>query len=177
MGYLLPQIPRSPAHRVLHPVLFGDVAPAAAAALRTEQLLQPFIAEHQYRIGLNQQLRLAVAHAPLLQLLRRDQVQEIFFAVAFNVLVRMCRAEQLAPSWPPVASAGTSQRLLAPKQPNSGRTHTHVRAVEEEAHHKNHSHTAGGGYQPEWQNAFGPAGPPGDSGATIRETIRDPAVR
>ena len=40
MGHLLPELTGCPAHRVLHAVVLGDVAPAAAAALRAEQLLQ-----------------------------------------------------------------------------------------------------------------------------------------
>ncbi len=93
MGHLLPEVARRPAHRVQHPVDPGDMAPAAAAALRAEQLLQPFIAEHQHRIGLNHQLRPFVAHAPRLQLLRREQMQEILLAVALYPLLRMGRAE------------------------------------------------------------------------------------
>jgi len=120
MGRLLPQLPRRPAHRVLHPVVPGDVAPATVAALRAEQLLQPFIAEHKHRVGLNHQLSLSVAHAPFLQLLRREQVQEIFLAVAFDALPGMGRAEQLAPLCPPAASAGICQGWFAPDQPNSG---------------------------------------------------------
>jgi len=86
----------------------------------------------------------------MLQLLRREQVQEIFSAIAFDALLGMGWAEQLATLWPPMASTGTCQELRAPDQPNSSRTHTYVRAVEEQAHHKNHGHAAGGRHQPEW---------------------------
>jgi len=131
MGHLLPPLRRRQAHRVLHTAVFGDVSPAAAAALRAEQLLQPFVAEHLHWIGLNQQLSLSVAHATMLQLLRREQAQETFLAVAFNALLGMGRAEQLATLWPQIASAGTSQWWIAPDQPNSGRTHAYIRAIEE----------------------------------------------
>jgi len=108
MSHLLPQIPRRPAHCVLQPVVPGDVAPAAAAALRAEQLLQPFIAEHQHRVGLNHQLSLAVAHAPLL--LRREQVEVVLLAIALDPLLRMGWAEQLTPLGPtvPAVSPGMS---------------------------------------------------------------------
>ena len=43
VGHLLPQLPRRPAHRVLHPVVLGYVAPAAASAGRAEQLFQPLV--------------------------------------------------------------------------------------------------------------------------------------
>jgi hypothetical protein len=87
-----------------HPVDPGDMAPAAAAALRAEQLLQPFIAEHQHRIGLDHQLCPFVAHAPRLQLLRREQMQEILLAVALDPLLRVGRAEQLTPLWSAVVT-------------------------------------------------------------------------
>ncbi len=103
VGHLLPEVTRGPAHRVQHPVDQGDMAPAAAAALRAEQLLKPFIAEHQHRIGLDHQLCPFVAHPPRLQLLRREQMQEILFAVALNPLFRVGRAEQLTPLRPAVA--------------------------------------------------------------------------
>jgi len=109
MGHLLPQVPRRPAHRVLHAAVFGDVAPAAAAALWAEQLLQPFIAENQHRVGLKHQLGLSVAHTPLLQLLWRQQVQKILLAIALNALLRMGWAEQLSPLRPSIASTGICQ--------------------------------------------------------------------
>ncbi len=104
MGHLLPQLPRRPVHFVQHPVDPLDMAPAAAAALRAEQLLQPFIAEHQHRIGLNHQLCSFVAHAPCLQLLRREQMQKILLAVPLDPLLRVGRAEQLTPLWSAVAA-------------------------------------------------------------------------
>ncbi len=104
MGHLLPEVAWGPAHRVQNPVDPGDMAPAAAAALRAEQLLQPFVAEHQHRIGLDHQLRPFVAHAPRLQLFRREQMQEILLAVALDPLLRVDRAEQLPPLRPAVAA-------------------------------------------------------------------------
>ena len=74
MGHLLPELTGCPAHRVLHAVVLGDVAPAAAAALRAEQLLQPFIAEHQHRIGLNHEQGPLVVHAALPQFLRLEEM-------------------------------------------------------------------------------------------------------
>jgi hypothetical protein len=119
VGHLLPEFARGPAHRVQYPVDPGDMAPAAAAALRAEQLLQPFVAEHQHRIGLDHQLRPFVAHAPRLQLLRREQMQEILLAVALNPLFRVGRAEQLPPLGPAVparldAGRGAGAALLIP---------------------------------------------------------------
>jgi len=74
MAHLLPEIPGCPANRVLHAVVLGDVAPAAAAALRAEQLLHPFVGEHQHLVGLDQQLGPAAVHAALLQLFRGEQM-------------------------------------------------------------------------------------------------------
>jgi hypothetical protein len=91
--HLLPEVARGPAHRVQHPLDPGDMAPAAAAALRAEQLFQPFVAEHQHRIGLDHQLCPFVAHPPRLQLLRREQMQEKLLPVALNPLLRVGRAE------------------------------------------------------------------------------------
>jgi hypothetical protein len=79
------------------------MAPAPAAALRAEQLLHPFVAEHQHRIGLDHQLRPFVTHPPRLQLLRREQMQEILLAVALNPLFRVGWSEQLPPLRPAVA--------------------------------------------------------------------------
>jgi hypothetical protein len=105
MGHLLPQVARGPEHRVQHPVDPFDMAPAAATALRAEQLLQPFVAEHQHRIGLDHQLRPVVAHAPSFQLFRREQMQEILLPVALDPLLRMGWAEQL-PLLRPAVTAG-----------------------------------------------------------------------
>ena len=44
MGHLLPEIPRSPAHRVKHCVVFDHMEPAAAAAFGAEQFFEPFVA-------------------------------------------------------------------------------------------------------------------------------------
>ena len=87
-------------------LLLRDVAPAAAAALRAEQFLQPFVAQHQHRVGINHQLRPPVAHAPGLEFLRREQVQEILASIALDALLRVRRAEQLPPLRPPRAPLG-----------------------------------------------------------------------
>ncbi len=81
------------------------MAPAAAAALRAEQLLQPFVAEHQHRIGLDNQLRPFVGHSPQFQLFLREQMKEILLPVAFDSLLRMGWAEELPPLRPAVAAA------------------------------------------------------------------------
>jgi hypothetical protein len=43
--------------------------------------LQPFITEHKHVIVLDHQLRSLVAYAPLFQLFRREQMQEILRAL------------------------------------------------------------------------------------------------
>ena len=95
MGHLFPQLPRSPAHRVLHCVVFGHMEPAAVAALGAEQFFEPLVAQHQHRVGIDDQLRFSGIHASLLQLLRLQQMQVILLAVALDPLVRVSRAEQL----------------------------------------------------------------------------------
>ena len=95
MGHLLPQLPRCPAHRVPHRIVFDHMAPTAVAAFRAEQLLQPFVAQHQHRVGVEDQQRLLCRNAALLKLLRLQQMQVILLAVALEQLVRMGRAEQL----------------------------------------------------------------------------------
>ena len=94
MGHLLPEIPRRPVHRVCHLVVLNHMAPTAAAALRAEQLLQPFVAQHQHRIGTEDQLRFFGIDAPLLQLLRLQQMQVVLLAAALDQLIWMGRAEQ-----------------------------------------------------------------------------------
>ena len=74
-------------------VVLGDIAPTAATALRVEQLLEPFIAEHHHRVSLDHQLGLAEAHPPFPQLLRREQVEVILLAIALDPLLRMGWAE------------------------------------------------------------------------------------
>ncbi len=69
----------------------------AAAVRGAEKLPQPFVAEYQHRIGLDHQLRPFVAYALSLQLLRREQMQEILLAVALDPLLRMGWSEQLSP--------------------------------------------------------------------------------
>ncbi len=104
MGRLLPQLARGPAHRVDRPVDPGDVAPAAAAALRAEQLLEPFVAEYQHGISLDDQLRPFLTHSPRLQLFWCKQMQEILLPVAIDPLLRMGWAEELPPFRPAVAA-------------------------------------------------------------------------
>jgi lipopolysaccharide/colanic/teichoic acid biosynthesis glycosyltransferase len=94
MRHLLPQVARRPAHVMAHLVVAHHMAPAAGAALRAEQLLQPLVAQHQHRVGLDHQPRPLVAHAPLLEFLRLQQVQVVLAAVAGNGRVRVHRAEQ-----------------------------------------------------------------------------------
>ncbi len=91
----------------------GDVAPVAAAALRTKKLFQPLVAEHQHRIGLDHQLCPFVAQAPRLQFLRREQMQEILLAIALYPLLRVGRAEQLPPLRPAVSAGLTCVRCAA----------------------------------------------------------------
>jgi len=93
MRYLLPQLPRSPAHRVLNTAMFCDVEPSAAATLRAIKLLQPLIAEHQHREGLDHKEGRFVGHAPETQLLWRQQVQKILFSIALDPLFRVDWAE------------------------------------------------------------------------------------
>ena len=95
MGHLFPQFPWRPARAVNHTVDLGDVAPTARAALRAKQLLQPLIAEHKHRIGLDHQLRVLVAHAAGFQLIRAQHMQEILLAVALDPLLGVGRAKQL----------------------------------------------------------------------------------
>lgn len=95
MGHLFPELPWRPPHRMACLVVLDHMAPVAAAALRAEQLLEPLIAQHQHRIGVDDQPCLSVVDSPLLELLRGEEMQEILPAVALDPLVRMDRAEQL----------------------------------------------------------------------------------
>jgi hypothetical protein len=83
---------------VLNAVVLDHMAPAAAAALWAEQLLKPFMAQHQHRVGLNHQAGPLVGHAPLLKLLRAQQVQKILLAVAFDALFWVGGAKQFTPA-------------------------------------------------------------------------------
>ena len=95
MGHLLPKIPRCPAHRVLDVVVVDHVAPVVAPAFRAKQFFQPFVAQHQHWVSVDNQLRLFGRDTALLQFLRLQQMQVVFFAVALNQLLRMGRAKQL----------------------------------------------------------------------------------
>ena len=65
MGHLFPVISRRPAHRVPHCVVFGYMEPEKAAALGIEQFLEPLVAQHENRIGIDDQLRFFCIHASL----------------------------------------------------------------------------------------------------------------
>ena len=58
MGNLLPEITGCPSHRLARLVVFDHMTPAASAAFRAEQFLQPFVAQHQNWVSLAYQLRL-----------------------------------------------------------------------------------------------------------------------
>ena len=104
MGHLFPELPGRSAHRVDVLVVLGHVTPAAMAAFRAEQLLQPFVAEDQNRIGVNDQLSFFGVHPPLLQLLWLQQMQVVLLAVALDELIGMGRAEQFTLLGAPVAA-------------------------------------------------------------------------
>ena len=95
MGHLFPELPGRPAHRVADLVVLDHMAPAATAAFRAEQLLQPLVAENQHRVGVNDQLSFFGVHPPLLQLLWLQQMQVVLLAVALDQLFGMGWAEQL----------------------------------------------------------------------------------
>ena len=103
MGHLFPELPGRPAHRVDDGVVLGHVTPAAMAAFRAKQFLQPFVAEDQNRIGMDDHLRFFGFHSPLLQLLWLQQMQVVLLAVALDELIRMGRAEQFTLLGAPVA--------------------------------------------------------------------------
>ena len=63
-----------PAHRVRDLVVFDYLAPMAAAAFGAEQFLQPFIAQHQHWLGVDNQFRFFRFHPTLLQLVRLQQM-------------------------------------------------------------------------------------------------------
>ena len=71
---MLSEIPLFPAHRVANPVLLDYMASAASVALGAEQLFEPIVAQHQHRLGDDDQLRFFGSHAPLLQLFRLQQM-------------------------------------------------------------------------------------------------------
>ena len=114
MGHLLPQIPGCPAHAVVDPIVLGDVAPTAGAALGAKQLFQPLIAEHQHGIGMDHQLGPFGGHAPLLQFFRAQQMQKIFPAIAFDALIQVGWAEQCAALGTPVTSnVDTTDQMIS----------------------------------------------------------------
>ena len=70
---MLSEIPLFPAHRVANPVLLDYMASAASVALGAEQD-SPLGAQHQHRLGVDDQLRFFGSHVPLLQLFRLQQM-------------------------------------------------------------------------------------------------------
>ena len=77
MGHVLPQLPRRLTQLVHHRVKLRDASSPFAAPLRAEQLLQPFVAQHDHLIGADHKLRGFVGHSPGL-----EQVQKILLDVA-----------------------------------------------------------------------------------------------
>ena len=71
MGDLLPQIRRFSVHAVVDPVMVGDLAPTAGAALWVKQFLKLIVAKHQHGIGIDHQPGLFAGHVPLLQFVMR----------------------------------------------------------------------------------------------------------
>jgi len=59
----------------------------------------------------------------------------------------------------------------------SGRTHSHIGPIEEQAHHEDDGHPPRRGYQPEGEHAFRPAAFPGHSWASIGKPVGDPTIR
>ena len=53
MGDLLPQIRRFSVHAVVDPVMVGDLAPTAGAALWVKQFFKLLVAKHQHGIGID----------------------------------------------------------------------------------------------------------------------------
>ena len=104
MGYLLPEFPGCPPHCVGHLVVLNHMAPTGAAALRAEELLEPFVAEDKHRIGINDQLCCLSAYSPLLKLVGLQQVQVVLLAGALDQLLRMSRTEQISFSWAAIAT-------------------------------------------------------------------------
>ena len=110
MGHLFPEFPGRPSHRVDDGLVLCHMAPAAVAAFRAEQLLQPLVAENQHRVGVNDQLSFFGVHPPLLQLLWLQQMQVVLLAVAKDDLIGMGRAEQFPFIGAPVAVRGWLRR-------------------------------------------------------------------
>lgn len=79
--------------------MFGDVAPPIAATCKAKQFFWPLVVEHQYRIGLDHQLDAFIAHPARLELLRREQMREIFFAVVFDPLLQVGRVNENPVLW------------------------------------------------------------------------------
>jgi hypothetical protein len=75
--------------------MLHHMAPARPTTLWTKQLFQPFIAQHQHRVRLNDQLCLLVRHSPSAQFLGMEKMQKIFSPVPLDALLRMGWAEQL----------------------------------------------------------------------------------
>ena len=67
--------------------MLNYMAPVALAANRAEQLLQPFITEHQHWVSIDNELCLFCAYTPLLELLGLQQMEVILFAIALDPLL------------------------------------------------------------------------------------------
>ena len=74
VSHLLPEIPGSPTNRVDDFVVLDHMTPTTRTAFRAKQLLQPFIAQHQHWLGVDNQFRFFRFHPPLLQLVRLQQM-------------------------------------------------------------------------------------------------------
>ncbi|WP_413404177.1 hypothetical protein [Synechococcus sp. MIT S9510] len=76
-------------------VVLDHMAPVQAPAFGAIQLLQPLIAEHQNRIGVDYQLGAFSWNASLLQLTWLQEMQVILPAIAFDELLRVRGTKEL----------------------------------------------------------------------------------
>ena len=114
MSHLLPELPAGPVHRMTDAVVADHMTPVAHPAFRAIQLLQPFVAQHQDGVGLEDLAGLLLGDTPLQQLLHALEVQVVLAAVALDALLGTGRAEQLpapgaAPGEQTVGSTDTAQ--------------------------------------------------------------------
>ena len=82
MGHLLPKIPGCPTHRVKDLVVLDHMAPAAGTTFRTKQFFQPFIAQHQHGVSVDDQVGFFGLDAPLPQLFGLQQMQVVLLPLA-----------------------------------------------------------------------------------------------
>lgn len=111
VGHLLPELPWCPSHAVLMLAVADNVAPVAGATFRAKELLQPLVIEYQYRIGLYHKSGSFVAHAPLFELFRCQQMEVILPAIAAQLLLRVSRAAQVTTLGPPACPRLSSTRI------------------------------------------------------------------